>query len=238
MFHTLLFQPIYNGFIYLIGVMPMGDVGLAIIVLTIIIRALFYPAFTSSIRTQMGMQAIQGDLDEINTIYKNVPEERAKRTMGLFKKHNVRPFSGFLALLVQIPVFIALYLAFFKEGLPIINSNALYSFVNVPTVINLDFFGFMNLLSPYNIILTLFVGFFQYIVVKFSLSRMKTTSKSTVTPEKEAAQRMQKNMMLYFLPTLMAAVSYTLPSAVGLYFAVGSLISIGQEMIISKQMVV
>ena len=64
MFETFFIQPIYNGFIFLIGVMPQGDVGLAIIALTIVVRAVFYPAFTASIRTQGGMQAIQGPLDE------------------------------------------------------------------------------------------------------------------------------------------------------------------------------
>lgn len=74
MFETLLIQPIYNVFVYLIGIMPGGDVGFAIILLTLLMRILFYPAFTASIRTQMGMQAIQGDVDEINTKYKDDPK--------------------------------------------------------------------------------------------------------------------------------------------------------------------
>ncbi|HEV8677443.1 MAG TPA: YidC/Oxa1 family membrane protein insertase, partial [Candidatus Paceibacterota bacterium] len=65
MFQTLLTQPLYNGFIYLVGIMPGGDVGFAIIALTFIIRFLFYPVFASQIRTTMGMQAMQGELEEI-----------------------------------------------------------------------------------------------------------------------------------------------------------------------------
>ena len=65
MFRTYLIEPLYNMFIYLIGIMPGGDVGLAIIALTLMVRILFYPAFAASIRTQMGMQAIQSDVDEI-----------------------------------------------------------------------------------------------------------------------------------------------------------------------------
>src|SRR3989344_8300829 len=112
MFETFLIKPLYNAFIFLIGVMPYGDVGFAIIVMTIIIRVVFYPAFTASIRTQMGMQAVQGELDEINRVYKDNAEERAKRTMGLFKEKKIRPLAGFVAIIVQIPIFIALYYAF------------------------------------------------------------------------------------------------------------------------------
>ena len=61
MFQTVLIQPIYNLFILLVGVMPHGDAGLAIVALTLLMRAALYPVFTSSIRTQMGMQAMQAD---------------------------------------------------------------------------------------------------------------------------------------------------------------------------------
>ena len=234
MFETFLIQPIYNVFIYLIGIMPGGSVGLAIIVLTLLIRALFYPAFTASIRTQMGMQAVQGELDEINKLHKDNSEERAKQTMALYTKHKVRPFSGFLALLVQIPVFIALYFAFFREGLPKIATHLLYSFVPAPGVVQVDFFGLMNLLSPHNILLAGIVAGLQYGVAYLSLGRM-TRSASPVQPEKQAAQKIQQQMMLYFLPGLMGVVSYSLPAAVGLYFATTNLASLGQEWIIRRQ---
>ncbi len=105
MFETLLIKPLYNGFIYLIGVMPGGDVGLAIIALTLITRIVFYPAFAASIKTQMGMQAAQGEIDEINKKYKDDSEARARATMALYKEKDIHPFAGFLALAVQIPVF-------------------------------------------------------------------------------------------------------------------------------------
>ncbi len=237
MFNTLLIQPIYNVFIFLIGVMPGGDVGLAIVVLTLIIRAVFYPAFASSIKTQMGMQEVQGELDEINKQYKDVPEERARRTMELFKEHKVHPFSGFVALLVQIPVFIALYYAFFREDLPHIATNLLYSSVHVPQAISLTFLGLIDLMSKHNIILALLVGALQYSVVRLSVRRMKMgQKKTTAAGQKEAAQKMQQQMMLYFLPTLIAIISYSLPAAVAIYFITGNLVSLTQELVIRRQM--
>jgi len=234
MFETILIQPIYNVFIFLIGIMPGGNVGLAIVALTLLIRALFYPAFAASIRTQMGMQAIQGELDDINKQYKDNPEERAKKTMALYTEHKVRPFSGFLALFVQIPVFIALYFAFFHEGLPNIATHLLYSFVHAPNVVDVHFFGLVNLLSPHNIALAILVAALQYGVARLSLGRMSQSSPS-VQPEKQAAQKLQQQMMLYFLPGLMGVVSYSLPAAVGLYFSTTNIASLGQEWIIRGQ---
>ncbi len=234
MFETYLVQPLYNGFIYLVGIMPGGEVGLAIIALTFIIRIIFYPFFTASIRTQMGMQAVQGELDEINTKYKDNAPERAKHTMALFRKYKIRPFAGILALLVQIPIFIALYVAFFSEGLPAVNTELLYSFVSVPTTVNLLFLGFLDLMAPHNIILAALVAFSQYLVTHFSFARNKPSH--TLSPEKQSIHRMQKNMMLYFLPGLIGVISYTLPSAVGLYFMSGNVFSLGQEWLIGRQM--
>lgn len=207
--------------------------GLAIIALTVVIRLLFYPAFAASIRTQMGMQAAQPLLDEINKKYKDDPTEKTKQTMAVFKERGIRPFSSLLALFIQIPVFIALYFAFFSEGLPRINPDLLYSFVQVPPVVNTMFLGVLDLLSPHNILLVVVVGGLQYLVAYFSILRMP---KSSLSPERAAAHHMQQRLMLYFLPAFMAFFSYYLPAGVGLYFAATSLISLGQEWVIRKQL--
>ncbi|HVU79759.1 MAG TPA: YidC/Oxa1 family membrane protein insertase, partial [Candidatus Paceibacterota bacterium] len=103
MFETILIQPLYNLFVFLIGIVPGGDVGLAIILLTLLIRAVFYPAFAASIRTQMGMQAAQGEIDEINRKHKDDSEARARATLALYKERGIHPFASVLALLVQLP---------------------------------------------------------------------------------------------------------------------------------------
>src|ERR1051326_1199083 len=109
MFQTILIQPIYNLFIFLVGVMPHADAGLAIIALTLLMRAVLYPVFTSSIRTQMGMQAMQGELDVVTERYKNDKDALARERMTLLKKYKVNPLSGFASLVVQLVLLIALY---------------------------------------------------------------------------------------------------------------------------------
>jgi YidC/Oxa1 family membrane protein insertase len=233
MFETLLVQPIYNGFMLLIGIMPQGDVGLAIVALTVLLRAIFYPAFTSQIRTQIGMQVIQPQLDEINKKYKDQPEERTRRTMALFKENKVRPFSGFLVLLIQLPVFLALYIAFFREGLPSINHALLYPFVMAPSTVSANFFGILDLLSSHNIFLTVLVALTQYAAIRLTLAR--TTPAPGASPERAAAQAMQRNLMLYMMPALMGIISYSFPAAVGLYFITSNLISLLQEWVVKHQ---
>ncbi len=236
MFETILIKPLYNAFIYLIGVMPHGDVGLAIIVMTIIVRAVFYPAFSASIRTQMGMAAIQGDLDEINKKYKDNADEKAKQTMALFKEKKVRPFAGFVAILVQIPIFIALYYALIREGLPHVETRLLYSFVHVPAVVSTNFFGIIDLLASHNVILALVVAGLQYAVVRLSLVRTKKANTGSLAPEKAQTQAMQQNIMLYMMPILYIFIVYSFPAAAGLYFAVSNLISLGQEFLIRREL--
>jgi len=234
MFETFFIKPLYNVFVYLIGVMPAGDVGLAIIAMTLIVRIVFYPAFTASIRTQMGMQAVQAELDEINKKYKDSAEERARHTLALYKTKNIRPFAGILALLVQLPIFIALYFALFRESLPGIAENLLYSFVQVPQVINLHFLGFINLVAAHNILLSLLVGVLQYLVAHLAMARTKPGAQG-LSKERQAAQKMQQNMMLYMFPALIAVIAYTLPAAVGIYFAATNIISLGQEWLIRRK---
>src|SRR3989344_2890243 len=121
MFQTFLVQPIYNGFVYLVGHMPFGDVGFAIIAITIIMRVVLYPVFTASIRTQMGMQAMQPELDQVTERYKNDKEALTRERIALLKKYKVNPFAAIVALAIQLTVIIALYFALFHEGFPDIN---------------------------------------------------------------------------------------------------------------------
>jgi YidC/Oxa1 family membrane protein insertase len=232
MFQTIFVEPLYNIFIFLIGIMPGGDVGLAILALTLLVRLIFYPAFTAQIKTQMGMQAAQPELDEINKKYKDNAQERAKRTMEVFRKYNIRPFSSILAILIQIPILFALYIAFLREGLPNIDTNLLYSFVDVPEKVNTVFLGILDLLEPRVIVLAVIVGGLQYLAAYFTMARIP--SPTNTSPDKAAMHQMQRRMMLYFLPAVMVVASYTLPSAAGLYFAAGSVVSLLQEWVVRR----
>lgn len=231
MFTTFLVQPIYNLFVFLIGLMPHGDAGLAIVALTLIMRAVLYPIFTASIRTQMGMQAMQPELDVATEKYKDNQEALTRERMALLKKYKVNPFAGFGALIIQLVVLISLYFAMFREGFPAINTALLYGFVHAPAEVSTTFFGLVDLLASHNIVLALLVGATQYLAIRLTLRR----TPSPTNPDKEAAHRLQSQMMLYAMPALIAVVSYTFPAAVGLYFVAGNIVSIFQEWMLRRQ---
>ena len=233
MFTTFLIQPIYNLFVFLLNVVPGGDVGLAIIAITLLMRIVLYPVFTASIRTQMAMQAMQGELDIITEKYKDKPQELLRERMALMKKHNVRPFAGFLALIIQFVLIIALYYALFHEGFPEIDHTLLYSFVSEPAVVQTTFLG-MDLLTAHHWLLALIVGLTQYAAIRLTIMRTNTHTQSH-TPERAAALRMQNNLMLYFMPIFIAVISYTFPAAVGIYFTASNVVSLAQEWLIRRQ---
>ncbi len=231
MFTTFLVQPIYNLFVFLLGLVPQGDAVLAIVAMTLIMRAVLYPVFTSSIRTQMGMQAMQPDLDAAEARYKDDKEALTRERLSLLKKYKVNPFAGFGALIIQFAVLIALYFALFREGFPVIKEALLYGFVHAPGQVSTSFFGLMDTLAPHNILLALIVGATQYVAILLTLRR----TPSPTNPDREAAHKMQSAMMLYFMPALLAVVSYTFPAAVGVYFIAGNLVSIAQEWVLKRQ---
>ncbi len=234
MFETILVKPIYNLFVAIVGVVPHGDAGLAIIALTLLMRLVLYPVFTASIRTQMGMQAMQGDLDVLKEKHKDDKDTLAKEQMALFKKHKVNPLAGFGALFVQLAVIIALYYALFREGFPAINTRLLYPFVHIPTEVSTAFFGFLNLLTPKHLVLALLVGLTQYLAIRLTVKR--TPNPHPVGSDKAAMQSMQQNMMLYFMPLIMVVTSYFFAAAVGLYFVTSNVFSLGQEYLIRRQL--
>lgn len=234
MFQTLLVQPIYNAFVALLGVMPQGDVGLAIIALTLVMRVVLYPVFSAAIRTQVGMQAMQGELDELKDKYKDDRERQAREQMALFKKYKVNPLAGFAALFIQLAVLIALYFALFHAQLPAIDTAFLYSFVHAPAAVSTSFFGLIDLLAPHHVLLALVVGVTQYLSIRITLRR--TPLRHAPGTDRHAVERMQQNLMLYAMPFAIMVTSYFFAAAVGIYFAASNIFSIGQEWLITRRL--
>lgn len=234
MFETILVQPIYNLFIAVAGVVPHGDAALAIIVLTFLIRIVLYPVFTASIRTQMGMAAMQPELEALKDKHKEDREAHARAQMDLFKKHNVNPLAGIGTLIIQLAVMIALYFAIFREGFPEVDPTLLYPFVTPPASIATDFFGLINLLEPRHILLALVVGITQYLAIRLTLRHAPNTHPKG--SDKEAIQRMQQQLMLYMMPIVMTVTAYFFAAAVGIYFTASNVFSLGQEWLIRRQL--
>src|SRR3990172_1306129 len=87
-----------------------GNYGVAIILLTIVIKVVFYSFTHISMKSMKGMQALQPQINSIRAKYKNDRERLQKETMELYRKHRVNPMTGCLPMVIQVPIFYALYL--------------------------------------------------------------------------------------------------------------------------------
>ena len=106
-FQTILYIPLFNGFVWLYTVIP--DVGIVILIVTVLIKLVLYPLNTSSIKAQRSLQELQPKLDALKKKHKDNQQELAQETMKLYKEHKVNPLGSCLPLLIQLPIFIALY---------------------------------------------------------------------------------------------------------------------------------
>jgi YidC/Oxa1 family membrane protein insertase len=89
----------------------VGNYGVAIILLTVLSKVLFYPLTVKSIRSMKAMQALQPQVNALRSKYRTDPRKLQEETLALYRKHKVNPMGGCLPMLAQIPVFYALYLA-------------------------------------------------------------------------------------------------------------------------------
>ena len=109
--------------------------GIAIIILTVLLRLLLWPLSKKTIEAQRKMKELQPKINEINKLYKDDPQKRAQELMRVYKENNANPATSCLPLLIQLPVLWAVYKAF-RNGLSQKTVSDLYSFVEKPEVIN------------------------------------------------------------------------------------------------------
>lgn len=228
-FHTVFYDPLYNGLVFLIGVIPGGDAGLAIIALTLIVKFILFPLSLKAARTQLLMRSLEGKLAAIKERYKDRQEQAAK-TMELYRQEKVNPFSSFLLILIQLPVIFALYFVFVRGGLPNIHTDILYFFVNVPEKVNTLFLGVVDL-GTHNLVLAVLAGVTQFIQASISFSGGPKVKGS----EKTFAHMMQIQMK-YFFPLLIGYIAYKFFAAVALYWVASNIFAIGQEIYVRYKM--
>ncbi len=225
MFQTIFQDPLLNILIFLYNEVTFQDLGLAIILLTVIIRIVFLPLFYKSAKNQILIQRLQPELTKIQHDHKNDREKQAQAMMELYKKHNVNPFAGFLMLLIQLPVLIAIYRVFLA-GFPPEVLDRLYDFVMRPEFLHTTLLGLIDL-DKKSILMVSLAAVAQYLQGRLMLPKIEK-GRELSPPEKIGRQ------MVYFGPILTVVILYNLPSAIGLYWLVTSVFSVGQQIYINK----
>ncbi|BAF61100.1 MAG: membrane protein insertase YidC [Pelotomaculum sp.] len=211
-----IFSSIVNGMTWLLNWLyqltvaaGLPSYGIAIILLTIIVKMVLYPLSHKQMKSMLAMQQIQPKVKEIQEKWKNKdPKKMQQAIMELYREHNVNPAAGCLPLLIQMPILIALYRSLFN--FPYINT-AHAVFLWVPN---------LSVKDPYYI-LPILAG-----VTTFLQSKMTTTTS-------DPTQR----MMLYTMPVFIAWIAGSVPAGLALYWVVFNIGGIVQQYFINKQAV-
>jgi YidC/Oxa1 family membrane protein insertase len=228
-YNVIFYQPLFNALVWLYNSIPGHDIGLAIVLLTIVIRLILFPLNYLAIRSQRSLQTVQPKVDALRTQYKDNQEQLAKELMILYKNENVNPFSSCLPVLVQLPFLIALYQVFI-HGLKSQSMEMLYPFINNPGTINTVSLGFLNLSQP-NIVLAIMAGLAQFWQSKMMVSKRPplVKGKEIEGSGDEKMTAIMNKQIVYFMPMLTVIIGISLPSGLTLYWFLSTLLMALQQ---------
>ncbi|MBZ1356644.1 MAG: YidC/Oxa1 family membrane protein insertase [Candidatus Nealsonbacteria bacterium] len=244
LFDMFLYRPLMNALILLYQIIPGNDFGIAIILLTVLIRLVLYPLSAKGIQSQRAITEIQPKIKETQEKYKNDKERQVKEVLNVYKEAKINPFSGFLPLFIQLPVLIALYKVLW--GVQELEAGILYGFISHPGYINFLFLGIIDLAKSGmievdggssfllgNMLIIIGAGVAQFFQMKMiTVQKRETKGKKDAT--QEMADKIQKQM-LYFFPFFTIFILLRLPSAIALYWLIGTVFSIIQQHFILKK---
>ena len=193
----------------------VGNYGVAIIIVTILMRIIVFPLTLKQEKSMKKMRDLQPELDKIKEKYKDSPQEYQQKTAELYRENGVNPLGGCLPLLIQMPIFVALYWAFSGNAIPADAKFLWFTLKQPDRLFMMGNFAF-NLLPILNVGVT-------YIQQKIMAS---------TTSGQESNQQMQT--MLYMMPIMMLFIFYNMPSGVTLYYLVSGALSLVQQYFILK----
>ena len=232
MFNTLLVHPIFNLLTALYAF--VHDFGLAVIILTILVRVAIWPLVTKQLHSQRALQELQPELKKIKEQAAGDRTLEGQLTMELYKEREINPFASFLPLLIKLPIFFALFIVLQDIVKPGEIANIVYPFVGSlgpiadiiknSTPFNPTLFGVIDLAKG-SVILAAAGALAQFAQTK------QITPKHT--PGDTQSQIM--NGMLYVFPAITFFVGLSLPSALPLYWAVSSMVAVLQQHIVLKR---
>ncbi len=244
MFQTILVTPMLNALMWLYDVLPGRDLGVAIILLTLIIKGILYIPSISSIRAQHKLQDLQPKVDAVRKKYASNKEEMSRKLMEVYKENKVNPFSSCLPLLIQLPIIYALFRVFLviktiDPGTGLLAPDQLAHLYGplhdkfMALRVSTKFLGFMDLAATKNYVLAVLAGVFSFWQVRMMQSQ-KPAIKSEGSRDESMAAMMNKQTT-YILPAITVLFGISLPAGITLYWVVSTLFTVGQQALIIKR---
>lgn len=237
-FRTFVSKPLFNGLL-LIGSVTSNNLGIAIIILTIIVKLVLLVPNQHALEGQRKLQMLQPKLDELKKKHPDDPRKVQEETMRLWKEFNINPLQSCLPTLLQFPILIGLFYVV-QDGAAIDTSrHLLYSyFVENPVHLEEMFLG-LNLLKPSWIFPPL-LFVLQLLQVQMMAAKAKKKEEVIdITPTRKWRLKLpelnQQTAMLYMLPFVVAFFAIRFPAAVSLYWAVSTLFGIAQQAYVNRE---
>lgn len=239
---VFLYYPLLNLLIFFYQIL-FQNLGLAIIGLTVVLRAVLIPLTLPSLRAAQKQQALAPHIAKLKEKHKDSKEKLARAQMDLYRQHGVNPASGCLPQILQLAILIALYQAFIQilnsdgQAMADLNRVLYFDFLKIDpdTALNIAF-GPWNLAKPDPwFILPILAGASQFVLSRMmqpAVAGAKEKAKKTPEKSDDLMYNMQ-NQMLYLMPLMTIFIGWRLPSGLVLYWLATTVFSVGQQYFIS-----
>lgn len=263
-FDILIVQPIFNLLIGLYSIIPGGDFGVSLIIFTVLVRFALYPLVKRQLHQTRMMRKLQPQLAEIKKKAKGNKQLEGMQMLELYKKNGVSPFRSILILLIQLPIFIALYhvIQIFTMHRDQIakytydfmeNIGPIKHLIEHPDQFNEKLLGFVDLTkSAFSnghvdvvlIVLAVIAAGTQYVMSKQTMPQTENKKRlrdvMAEAADGKTANQSEMNAivmgkMVKVLPFFMFFIMVSVPGALALYYAVSNLVAVGQQSYLLRQ---
>lgn len=262
-FELIVVQPIFNLLLAIYSVVPYADFGIAVILFTLIVRFAMWPLVVKQLHQVKAMRKLQPELARIKKANKGNRQAESMQMLELYKKHEVKPFRSILLLLIQLPIFIALFrviqiftthrdeIAHFTYGF-MQNFQAVKDLLANPDSFHRMFLGFVDItqhaigsngVNVFLFLLAIAAAATQYIVSRQTSPTTSTKRLRDVLaeagegkqPDQAELNAVMTSKMIKFLPFMMFFIMLSLPGAIGLYYVVSNLFAAVQQHFLLKR---
>ena len=262
-FELIVVQPIFNLLLAIYAFVPFADFGIAVIIFTIIIRFALWPLVVKQLHQVKAMRKLQPELARIKKATKGNRQLESMQMLELYKKHEVKPFRSILILLIQLPIFIALFqviriftshrdeIASYTYGF-MQNLEPVKKLIENPDSFNKMFLGFVDLTQPaisggtvdiFLVLLAVVAAYTQYIISKQTSPQSSTKRLRDVLaeagdgkqPDQSELNAVMMGKMTKILPFIMFFIMLSLPGALALYYATSNMFAAIQQHYLLKR---
>jgi YidC/Oxa1 family membrane protein insertase len=234
LFRAIITKPLFNILIFIIDSLNNHSLGIAIILITVLVRLLLFAPNQKALKSQKALQKLQPKIEEVREKYAKNQQQMALKIMEVYKTHNISPMSSFVPMLLQFPVLIGVYFVI-RDGINPHMSIYLYKIQEAFdfSIINNLFLGMdLSAVSDYYYLSIIVAGVqWFYLRLSFQKSAKNVVKTKSTGPD---MQKMQK-IMQWVLPLMIGGATAFFPAGIGLYWLVSTLFGVGQLYVINMK---